>query len=386
MTDNAPNVAVLIATDTSWGRRVIRGVTQYARTHGPWHLIVTEHGSNTPILPPAGWRGDGVIARISDIKIQEQLLDLEIPVINVSAVALPNKKFPKVMIDYKATAEMAAHHFLERGFRHMAYVGPMQHDVVQRHAAAFHEAIEERGVSYQCFDYQSDDTSPEAWAKREKELGDWLNSLPKPAGVFSWATEAGARVLDACRHQGLAVPVDIAVLADDDDPLLCHATTPEMSAVLHAAEQVGYHAAARLGRMLEGEPDDGETEYISPVDITSRGSTESYAIDDREMVRAITFIRQNAMRQISVPEIADFVPMGRRTLERKFRQTFGRTPFEEIRRLRIKRVREMLTKTDMSVQEIAEKSGFTSPEYMSNTFRKLVGMSPSRFRKKVQGR
>ena len=41
---NAPRVAVLVDTSTSWGRRVVTGINNYARKHGPWQLFVEARG------------------------------------------------------------------------------------------------------------------------------------------------------------------------------------------------------------------------------------------------------------------------------------------------------------------------------------------------------
>ena len=116
------------------------------------------------------------------------------------------------------------------------------------------------------------------------------------------------------------------MLADDDDPLLCDTTTPPMSAVLHAADQIGFQAAEKLSVMMEKGHNGLEDEIIGPIDVTSRGSTESQMVSDPEMLRAIVYIRNNAYSSITIPQVADAVPMGRRSLERKFRATFGRTP------------------------------------------------------------
>lgn len=355
--------------------------------------MVTTHGAETPFHLPPNWLGDGVVARISTESLQEELINANIPVVNVSAIELPRREFPRVSFDYQATARLAAAHFRERGYRHFGYIGPLDQEVVSRHAKAFAEVVCEDPAKVGMFDYKAGVDSTQDFSAIQARLGDWLESLPKPVGVFNWGTEAGARVLDLCRYREIAVPIELALLADDDDPLICSATTPPMSAVLHAAEQVGYHAAKQLDRMLSNNVKGGHRsnkadvpiELIAPVQVTARASTNAYAIEDTEMIRAITYIRENAYHPLSVMQIAEAVPIGRRTLERKFRHTFGRTPLEEIRRLRVERVKELLTTTELPISQIADKAGFSSPEHMTNTFRRLVSASPLRYRKKVQG-
>ena len=73
MTDSHPSVAILIDTATSWGRRMIRGITDYAHSHGPWHLIVTARGLAESQHLPLGWNGDGVIGRVHSNELAEDL-------------------------------------------------------------------------------------------------------------------------------------------------------------------------------------------------------------------------------------------------------------------------------------------------------------------------
>jgi LacI family transcriptional regulator len=380
-------IAVLVDTATGWGRRLVRGVTNYARGRAAWHLWVEPRGQNEHLRVPYGWDGDGVVARISDQRTADELAALRVPVVNVSGIELPRCEFPRVTTNYDASARLAAEHFLERGYHSFAYVGPLRRGYVRRHAQAFEQVVRDTAAAgCALFDYRDDLAGHgRAWAERERELGDWMQQLPKPVGIFGWATAAGAHVLALCRARGIATPDDVAVLAGDDDPLLCDTTSPAMSAVVVASEQIGFHAAARLDRLLRGRRDAGGDELIDPISVTTRGSTEAFAIDDPELRQAMIFLRHNAYRPLSVGEIADAVPMARRSLERKFRQMTGRTPLDEIRRLRLNRVKELLAMTDRSVADIADATGFGTPAYMTATFRHAERITPLRYRRQVRG-
>ena len=384
MTDGT-HIAVLVDTATGWGRRLVRGVTNYARTRDAWHLWVEPRGQNEHLRVPHGWGGDGVVARVSTQRMADELAKLRVPVVNVSGIELPRARFPRVTTNYEASARLAAEHLLERGYRNFAYVGPLRHGFVRRHAGAFENVVRETGAACATFDYRHDLAHGALWAERQRELGDWLEHLPKPVGVFGWATSACTQVLDLCRARGVPAPDDVAVLAGDDDPLLCDTTSPPLSAVLVASEQIGFHAAARLDRLLQGQRDKGEQELLDPISVTTRGSTEAFAIEDADLRQAMIFLRQNAYRPLSIGEIADAVPMARRSLERKFRLMTGRTPLDEIRRLRLARVRELLAMTDRSVADIAEATGFGRPEYMTAIFRQAERTTPLRYRRRVRG-
>jgi LacI family transcriptional regulator len=64
----------------------------------------------------------------------------------------------------------------------------------------------------------------------------------------------------------------------------------------------------------------------------------------------------------------------------------GRTPHEEIIRVQLNRVKRLLGETDLSLSEIAERSGFEHVEYLSVVFKKEVGLPPSQYRQENRRR
>lgn len=385
--DKDATIAVLVDTSSGWGRRLIHGITSYAIKNGNWHLWVEERGrSSSAMHLPSGWDGDGVIARVATVKLAEELQKSGQPVINVSGIELPNVDFPRVTINYQAGGKLAVDHFVDRGYHHFGYVGPLNLRYVKRHARSFQQAVEEGGYTFHQFDHRGALSSSRSWRRRMDELGDWLITLPKPTGIFCWATAAGLQVLDACRERKITVPDEVAVLGDDDDQLLCEAASPPLSAIVTASEQQGFLAAQYLNDILSGKSLSEQVTLVDPIEITTRRSTEALAINDNELRKAVIYLRQNAYGPLTVDEIADAVPMTRRSLERKFRQFFDRTPHEELQRLRLDRVKILLAKTDLSIVKVATRAGFSSPEHMTTLFRKKFKTTPLRYRTKVRAR
>ena len=64
----------------------------------------------------------------------------------------------------------------------------------------------------------------------------------------------------------------------------------------------------------------------------------------------------------------------------------GRTPAEEIRRVRLERVKQLLADTDMPIPSVAAASGFGSREYLARAFKQETGLSPRQYRNRIQGR
>ena len=86
---------------------------------------------------------------------------------------------------------------------------------------------------------------------------------------------------------------------------------------------------------------------------------------------------------LTVNEILKVVPISRSTLERSCRRLLGRSPNEEIVRLRIEQVRNLLRDTDLSLDQIAARTGFTTSQYMLEVFRKTIGVTPGNYRRSL---
>src|SRR5205814_4595727 len=87
-----------------------------------------------------------------------------------------------------------------------------------------------------------------------KKFGEWLVELPKPIGVLGCNDDYAHRVLNEARRQGVKVPDQLAVLGVDDDELFNTLVTPSLSSIVLPAQQIGFEAAAKLDRLMRGEP------------------------------------------------------------------------------------------------------------------------------------
>ena len=69
-------------------------------------------------------------------------------------------------------------------------------------------------------------------------------------------------------------------------------------------------------------------------------------------------------------------------MEARFKKLVGHSPHEEIDRVRLNRVKELLRDTDLSLYAIARRVGFQHAEYLSVWFKKASGMTPTDYRRK----
>jgi LacI family transcriptional regulator len=215
-----------------------------------------------------------------------------------------------------------------------------------------------------------------------KRLGKWLRELPKPLAVFTWNSSSARELIYACMQSGLSVPEEVAVLSGSDDDLFCEVTPVPISAVQLGCEQIGYRAAAELDTMMKNPTSKVVPEVlIPPQGVVERRSTDTLAVGDPAMVKALRFIRENPARLMNVSDVARQAGLCRRALELRFQNLLGRSPASEIRRVRLDHAIDLLQCTNLSVATVAERSGFSSPEYMASVFRSQLASTPLHYRK-----
>lgn len=377
-------VALLVDTSTGWGRGIVRGVHQQVLHQYHWQLFLEPRGVGETMRLPPSWSGDGVIARIGDEATAKHLKERDIPVVNVSAIQLPHGNFPQVCSDLEAAGRMAADYLIGRGFRNFAYLSLRGLEYVSRHRDAYERAIAAAGYSCTIHGVQvRDATQVTDWNLRIDELAEWIKTLPKPVAILTWS--GGNEVIHACRHANIAVPEDVAVLSGSDDDLLCELSDIPISAVKQASEQIGRHAATQLQRLMDA-PDSGPVgdRLIAPMEVVTRQSTDTLAVQDAGLGLALTFIRENIDAPFQVDQVAMKAGISRRALERRFMDVLKRSPSDYIRRARLDRAKLLLAKTDLSIEQVAESSGFGSPEYFAQILRQDTGTSPLRYRQKLR--
>ncbi len=102
------------------------------------------------------------------------------------------------------------------------------------------------------------------------------------------------------------------------------------------------------------------------------------------ILTAVEYIDQNLSSHLSVEQIARKGNISKNTLYRGFKKEFGMTVSGYITGKRIEAAEKLLKNTDMTVEEIADKVGFSTAAYFGSSFKKLKGISPLRFRKEVK--
>jgi LacI family transcriptional regulator len=373
-------VALLIPAWNDYGRGIIEGVWEYAQQHGPWLIEMQPGEPDENTVMPRGWSGDGVIASIHTRRLAVKLRALGVPVVNVSGSVREGVDFPRVTSDAKAVMRMAIMHLREKGLKQFAFCGEPQRPFIDFWTAAFRSAMAEEEMDAVVYE-PSARIGPKAGLEaRQSDRRRWIASLPKPVGIIGWATGICRYLAIACTECNIRVPEEVAILSLETEDLLGRVVHPPLSGVDIPIRRIGYEAAAQLDRLLKGDPASPHEIHLPPLGVTTRQSTDLVACADPQLQQVLRYIRDHAHEGIDVRAVLKSVPMARRSLERRFQELLGRSPADEIRRVKINRVRHLLDTTSMSIPDIAEACGFKYVEHMIPVFKKYHGNTPSRYR------
>lgn len=376
-------VAILVETNNSWGSNITRGVAEYAKKFGPWNLLIDPRDTfSKQWAMPEAWRGDGIIARISTPLQARQIQQRGLPVVNVDDVFEDSPNMGIVLTDEHARAEMAFEHLKTKGFRNFAYFAPPSHEYSRKRGQKFAAVVRQAG--FECDEYKPGYRVGRSISHQDqhRRIKRWLNHLPRPVSILAVDAQRGRQLSEICSMEGIRVPDEVAILAGDTDELLCDVCTPPLSSISVASQQIGHQAAAVLDRMMQGETP-ALPVLVAPLCVVSRQSTDILAIDDPMIVRALRFIQMHAFRQITVDDVLAEVPISRRYLEREFKRHLGRLPAEELRRIRLNRGKELVTESDLPIEEISLACGYAGATQFGVAFRKRFGQTPLAYRKRM---
>jgi LacI family transcriptional regulator len=223
------------------------------------------------------------------------------------------------------------------------------------------------------------------WERNQQELAQWLRGLPKPVGIMTCHDDRGHQVLEACRRAELSVPDSVAVIGVDNDPFLCNLCTPPLTSVDINPARIGYEAAAHLAALMNGAKPTRQPVLLGPPrGVAPRQSTDMLAIDDVEVAGAIRFVRENAVKGITVQDVLKRAERSPSTLERRIKRLLGRTIKAEITRVKLSRARLLLCETELPVAKIAARCGFSEPRYFCEVFRHAEAMTATAYRRKFR--
>jgi len=362
--------------------RMLEGLARYATADRGWVIEQVEpSGGGIEALcrePP-----DGIIAYVNHHNA-EIMGRLTCPVVNHSG-ALAHSPFTRVCCDDAAMGRLGARHLMDRGFSQLAVLCYETFQFSIDRVAGFTAEAEAAGLTAHHLPIREPEHNARNRSQREDEaIIAWLRGFGFPLGVMCVNDEVAWRLAMLCHEAGINVPEQVAVLGIGNTAGICDLSHPRLSSVIAPWDQVGYHAAEMLDGLMRGESPKQDPARIAPLGIETRRSTDVLAIADPKIAAALRFIRERAHRGISIPEVAEAAGLPRRSLEQRFQALLQRTPLEEINRVKVQLVKDLLADPVLSLEQIASRAGYDSVRWMSRKFKEDSGQTPAAWRRRRQ--
>jgi len=108
-------------------------------------------------------------------------------------------------------------------------------------------------------------------------------------------------------------------------------------------------------------------------------------VDQKDMARALEYIRANFARDINMATVSNHVSLNYSYFSEAFKEYAGMSFVPYLKKLRIDKAKELLETTDMKVLEVGDKVGFENSKHFSRVFREEVGVTPLEYRQARAG-
>jgi LacI family transcriptional regulator len=358
------------------------GVARYAR-EAEW--ILDDTSSHSGVLP-SGWAGDGIIALLESESspLMDFVKSTRLPVVDLSG-QLPQLQLPRVLPDNEGIGRIAAEELLSRGFRHFAFFTmDREAPVVVERMTGFRVAAEKAGAAFHLIDFTPEVVRTKDTAGLVPWLAKRLKKLPKPLAAMAQYDAEANYIVRACLQGGMQVPDEVAVVGVDNDPIYSELGPIPLTSVVSNRELAGYRGAELLDSLMRGGRAPKEPIRIPPGGIVVRRSSDIFATEDPALSKALAYIQAHAAAPIQVDDIVTASGASRRALYLKFAKHIGRSIHSEIVRQRLNLAKQMLSSSDVKLEEIAADCGFDGAASLSKVFKSYEGMPPSAYREKHQ--
>ncbi|MDQ8193313.1 substrate-binding domain-containing protein [Coraliomargarita sp. SDUM461004] len=311
-------------------------------------------------------------------EVTEALLKLQLPTV----IADTDFSYPSVVsidVDDWAVGAAAAEAFQRAGYRSFACLGNGTPYSGQR-IDGFLQAVDS-AVSVHTETVFENERYSEHFVAPKPKLRKWLESLPKPVGIFAVHDPLGRFLCSACQQLGISVPEQVAVIGANNDELVCGLSYPMLSSVSIPWHAIGALVGESMQKLLAQQKPSQAPILVSPGGVVMRHSANHLAVDDPQLRRAMSYLSERVQDSISIGQMCDDLRLARRSLERKFKEFYRCTPWEMLCRMRIARAKQLLVQTNHPISMISGLCGFNDAEQMAVVFKRVTGEAPSSFRK-----
>lgn len=121
--------------------------------------------------------------------------------------------------------------------------------------------------------------------------------------------------------------------------------------------------------------------------VNAISNNEDYANDPNSklIAKARFLMRETIEQPMDIEALAKELPMGYSKFRKVFKEITGKSPNQYYLDIRLKKAQDLLTSTNLNVDEIAWQTGFEEIFYFSKLFKKKNGVSPKAYRDQKKG-
>jgi AraC family transcriptional regulator len=113
---------------------------------------------------------------------------------------------------------------------------------------------------------------------------------------------------------------------------------------------------------------------------TPRLPGSNSSLSAAQLDRIIDYIETHLSQTIHLGNLAAIGRMSESHFSRSFKQSTGTTPHQYLLKCRVERAKQLLLKSKVSILEVALECGFAHPGHLSRHFKRIVGITPNKFR------
>lgn len=166
-------------------------------------------------------------------------------------------------------------------------------------------------------------------------------------------------------------------------PLIFSLGNYHQEAELRFLEIAGMLMYAKTGAKEQAKISLALQQFLLWLSTSITDKNDSRMETNKSVASAVDIIEKNLTDKLSVPEIAAEAKLSQNYLALLFKRQFGMTIPHYILIRRIEYAKTLLQISDMKIKEIADKSGLPDSQYFNKQFRRIVGISPSEYRKVI---